>query len=71
VGRHGLHRLMVTVTNWQLSDFERLTAFSFMAVVFTPSGGWNPPRHEVDWYLTAGGGLSARAAHNRIDSADD
>ena len=28
-----------------------------MTVIFTPSGGWNPPRHEVDWYPTASGGM--------------
>jgi hypothetical protein len=28
-----------------------------VTVIFTPSGGWNPPRHEVDWYPTASGGL--------------
>jgi len=28
-----------------------------VTVIFTPSGGWNPPRHEVDWYPKAGEGL--------------
>jgi hypothetical protein len=29
--------------------------------IFTPSGGWSRPRHEVDWYPTASGGMDPMA----------
>jgi hypothetical protein len=36
-----------------------------VTVIFTLSGGWRQPRHEVDWYPTASGGIWARWRDSR------
>jgi hypothetical protein len=41
----------------RLSPWSGELGFLRVTVIFTPSGGWNPPRYEVDWCLTAGEGI--------------